>query len=280
MKMTLKELREAASEMRTTMQIDEAIPSDATAEDVIMYISEASKLIIEGDQFSEETQSIIDFVSKEEAKENDDVDDDDIEVMKEYIHDAEKLSDLRSIVKYREVFATMRPTMTKYKDVEKLRVDMLNLLNGADYDPSEEEEPEEVPATEEEPEEISGINKLDAVDNLQHIHIEEKAEKEKPVKKTKVKKQDTKTQKKPAQTSQEERRATIPPKVKHTSYSRFDAACEALKTKNPQTRKQWVEETDKLCVANGGVSNLPESKRRVLYASYILKNFDIDFPKK
>jgi len=164
-----KQLRKAAAELNSVLfetGDEQAIDIKASVKVLIEAIKEAASLLTPDDDISEVTQAVIDElvpptpkkgkvgkakppVEEEEDEdegepEDEDEDEDEGEPedeeekdLKAQVEDAEKLADLKILVKENKEFKTLKADLASYKKADDLRDDMLAIL--------EEEEEEDIP---------------------------------------------------------------------------------------------------------------------------------------
>lgn len=151
-----KQLRSAAKEMNDVMGLDPEINPKASASVLKEEILKNMEDIEEGDEFTEETQAVFDELKPKKGKkyskkddgeeeeedqteetedENDDEEEDDD--LRTEIEDAEKLSQLKTIVKEKSAFKSLREDLAAYKDVDDLRDDMIEILDKEDEEKDE-----------------------------------------------------------------------------------------------------------------------------------------------
>lgn len=157
MKTKVKDLKKAYAEIIDVMLLVDQktqepleVPEKATESELIALIKKHGALIEPEDEFTPETQEIIDFLLNDNEEEEEDSD------LTEEIEDAETILELKDLVKEHEVFKPLRKGigLMKEKDIEKLREKMLTLLDGEDEEEEEVETPKkqakkEVPAQKE-----------------------------------------------------------------------------------------------------------------------------------
>lgn len=158
---TIKQLRVVAEEMIDVMNLQDnegaplAIDKKVTEQELTAFIKKAIDMI-DGDEFSVETQEIIDEImssapekstaktgKKPTKKEPDPEPEDETDSLIEEIEDSTSLKDLISIAKENEEFKSLAKKLATYKKVDALRADMLAILE-SEPEP-EEPEFEEVP---------------------------------------------------------------------------------------------------------------------------------------
>jgi hypothetical protein len=158
--MTTKQLRAAAEEMIDMMNLQDndgntlVIDKKTNDQDLIAFIKKAADMI-DGDEFSEETQEVIDAImsgdfepkkeigKKPTKKQPEPEPEPEEDSLIEEIEDAESLKALIVIAKKNDEFKSLVKKLVTYKKMDILRKDMLAILE-------EEPEPEE-PEFEEEP---------------------------------------------------------------------------------------------------------------------------------
>lgn len=156
---TTKQLRAAAEEMIEVMDLRDdndnllSIDKKTNEQDLIAFIKKAADMI-EDDDFSEETQEIIDNViigdsepkketGKKSAKKQPEPEPEPEEyTLIEEIEDADSLKALIFIAKTNDEFKILAKKLITYKKVDVLRNDMLAILKTEPEEPKFEEEPE------------------------------------------------------------------------------------------------------------------------------------------
>jgi hypothetical protein len=229
--MKTKDLKNAYSEMIKVLDLVDAktkeplvVSKKATAEELIDSIKKYASFIEEEDEFSDETQSILDeiLIEKEDDEEDEipvsktkklnkeviEEDEDEYDLIEE-VQDAESILELKELVKESDIFKPLRKGigLLKDKDLGKLRKKMLDLLS---------------PDTEEEQEEKEEV---------------------KPVKKSESKKYPAK-------------KAPVKREVKKT-IKRSDSVANAIKLvcKKGGSFKEIMDKSNEIHIQNGGKSN-------------------------
>jgi hypothetical protein len=155
---TIKQLRAVAEEMVDVMNLQDnegeplAIDKKATEQDLTAFIKKAVDMI-DGDEFSTETQDVIDEImsgkpeksltkagkkpSKKEP-EPEPEDEDEPDSLLEEIKNSSSLKELITIAKDNDEFKSLAKKLATYKKVDALRTDMLAILE-AEPEPKEPE---------------------------------------------------------------------------------------------------------------------------------------------
>ena len=152
-----KQLRKAAAELNSVLfetGDEQAIDIKASVKVLIEAIKEAASLLTPDDDISEVTQAVIDElvpptpkkgkvgkakppVEEDEDEDEGEPEDEEEKDLKAQVEDAEKLADLKILVKENKEFKTLKADLASYKKADDLRDDMLAIL--------EEEEEEDIP---------------------------------------------------------------------------------------------------------------------------------------
>ena len=147
-----KQLRKAAAELNDLLFEEDdpqAINVEASVKGITAAIIEAAVLLTPEDELTPATQAVIDELAptpapkkskvKGKPEPEEDEPEEDEPSLKEQVEDAEKLADLKILVKENKEFKSLKADLASYKKANDLRDDMLALLE------PEEEEEEDVP---------------------------------------------------------------------------------------------------------------------------------------
>lgn len=235
---TEKELKAAAKELNNVLGVDPPISvKGASIDDLKKDLKTAIELIEADDEFSEETQDVIDELIVEEKKptkkgkkapviveeeeEEEDIEeeieeeeDDHLAELTALITNAKKLTELVKICDSNPEFKPLKKRVKNFTTSKELRIAMLTIIE------PEEEEEEENPT---------------------------------PTKKGK----DVKAAKEPTEKKK---------RFVKNGMNRIDCVCQILKTQKPKTIADWVAKADALFVAKGGTSN-------TMQALHLIKNY-------
>lgn len=223
---------------------EEIVINNKTSEEELQKIAtDAIALIAEGDEFTEETQAVIDEIKegqkkpeKKETVKNPKVKNENQALIDE-INEIDTLNALKGIVKTEDVFSSLRKSIATEKNVDILKEKMLKLL-----EPGAEE-----------------------------IVVEkEKEEVAKPVKKQ---------EKAPVKKVEKDVVVNKEKKEKVNKINIPTALGQALK-KNPKTFEQWLTFTKEICVKNNNQSDLKVIRSGIVWCMPLLEMFDIKFPAK
>jgi len=169
--MTTKDLKKTFQEMIDVLTLVDkktkeplTVPAKAPADDLKEAIRKYAKFIEPEDEFTDETQAIIDSVVEEEEEEEEEettdeneeeeeevTEDTENEELIEEVEDAESIIELKEIVKENDILKPLRKGigLVKEKDIEKFRKRILDILQEEEEETDVNEEKEETDVNEE-----------------------------------------------------------------------------------------------------------------------------------